>query len=149
MRRKRIDLHILRRLMAIQRKRTTMMNHEQTTFEFWIGGFFCQDRKVFFEGGSMVYELQHPGGYGESDERIEIQLGQEEWLNFWDALERIGVWQWRRKYTDNDILDGTQWKLDIDKDGQKISVYGSNEFPESFQDFTDALNSLFDGQIKL
>lgn len=126
-----------------------MTNHVPETFEFWIGGFLCQDRKVFFDGGIMVYEMRYPGGRDEPDERIEIQPSQEEWLNFWDALERIGVWKWNQKYVNTDICDGTQWKLNIEKSGHIVSIYGSNEFPESFQEFEAALNALFNGKIKL
>ncbi|MBW8359313.1 MAG: hypothetical protein K0M63_05845 [Weeksellaceae bacterium] len=48
-----------------------------------------------------------------------------------DTLNTIRVTEWRRKYDDNDVMDGTQWELEILYNKRKTSkiVYGSNEYP--------------------
>lgn len=47
------------------------------------------------------------------------------------SLNDIQVANWQRKYSMNDVLDGTEWELEIKYNNRKTSkiVYGSNEYP--------------------
>ncbi len=48
-----------------------------------------------------------------------------------DILNSMRAPEWQRNYNDNDIMDGTQWELEILYNKRKTSkvVYGSNEYP--------------------
>ena len=48
-----------------------------------------------------------------------------------DILNSMRVPEWQRNYNDNDVMDGTQWELEILYNKRKTSkvVYGSNEYP--------------------
>lgn len=54
---------------------------------------------------------------------------------FLEELKSIDILNWKSKYVDLDILDGTQWSLEIQMQGKKISKHGSNMFPETWEAF--------------
>ena len=36
-------------------------------------------------------------------------------LSFWDRIEQIGVWKWKKSYNPKyEILDGYQWELNLE-----------------------------------
>ena len=44
---------------------------------------------------------------------------------------------WLPEYS-TDICDGTQWEIDIRVDKHKFTSYGSNDYPDNFQEFIRA-----------
>lgn len=54
-------------------------------------------------------------------------------------LKSINVFNWNSKYVDMDILDGTQWELEIEVDGGHIKKHGSNMFPDSWNKFCELI----------
>lgn len=69
--------------------------------------------------------------YDPSTEQIAPSL--ETWQTFWDELDRLGVWKWRKgknSYWNHGVMDGTQWAVDIKFGKKRIKCNGSNSFPE-------------------
>lgn len=117
---------------------------EMTLFEFSVGGYFGTSQFILIDGkrknkliryaetpGGMFIDLKHP----KSDINLnpdfilkEIPLTSEQWFDFIEDLTTLEISCWKDKYYDNDICDGTQWKLKISfTDCNKISKCGSNE----------------------
>ena len=75
-------------------------------------------------------------------------------LSFWDRIEEIGVWKWRKKYpygTQNklQLLDGYNWELKLrDRNGRAKYFSGYQSFPRKFKDLIKELNILFGSKIK-
>ena len=75
-------------------------------------------------------------------------------LSFWDRIEEIGVWKWRKKYpygTQNklQLLDGYNWELKLrDRNGRAKYCSGYQSFPRKFKDLIKELNILFGSKIK-
>ena len=50
------------------------------------------------------------------------------WRQFWDEIDRLRLWDWRKEYVTPHILDGTDWSLLIRHERQ-IRISGCNGFP--------------------
>jgi hypothetical protein len=88
---------------------------------------------------------------------------EEEWMKFWDKMDKIGIWNWIESYYPQDVmvLDGTNWTLKIKLGNKKFESSGSNAYPgenvgeiidvdksKSFKKFLNALTSLTGIKIK-
>ena len=67
---------------------------------------------------------------------------QEDWDIFLRALNTHNVWNWEEYYMNPDILDGTQWSLEIKADSLKVKSGGSNEYPPEFDGLIQAIHDL-------
>lgn len=98
---------------------------------FSIGGFFdgYETRTVLLDGENLRMIIEHPL----HPERREVALSmtKHEFLN---GLRELHIEGWKSKYIDPDILDGTQWELEIYfSDGYKpVTIAGSNAYPTNF-----------------
>lgn len=64
----------------------------------------------------------------------DYPVSKEELL---DGLHRLNIGKWRRSYDNRDILDGTQWEINIFfSDGHRpVRIWGSNAYPDNFNNF--------------
>lgn len=69
------------------------------------------------------------------------EMSKAEFEKFKRKLYRY-IKDWNLKYTDNDILDGTQWSLEITSSTEHIQFYGSNDFPSNFQSFAKFIKGI-------
>ena len=75
-------------------------------------------------------------------------------LSFWDRIEEIGVWKWRKKYPYSklkyeQLLDGYNWELKLrDRKGRAKYCSGYQSFPRKFNELIKELNILFGSKIK-
>ena len=37
----------------------------------------------------------------------------KEWEEFWQTVDTLKVWSWKKNYINRDVIDGTQWELRI------------------------------------
>ena len=68
----------------------------------------------------------------------ELDLTKEE---LFDGLCRLHLSQWRKRYDDPCVMDGTQWALTIafSNGFRTIHITGSNAYPYNFQDLLELL----------
>lgn len=93
-----------------------------------------------FAGHCCQIELHGDGlsvrqgdGYLEAAEGERIVPRPEQWQAFLAELEQAGVRQWRRRYRNLDICDGTQWQLRLQTAGLNLRLSGDNDFPPDAQ----------------
>jgi len=55
----------------------------------------------------------------------------EAWSAFWRDLDTIGVWEWRERYENNNVLDGADWELDVRHGADAVKSMGTNAYPPS------------------
>ena len=76
----------------------------------------------------------------------------KDWDEFWDEVDILGVWNWKKEYNNEDVLDGTQWELRIKRKGRRLRVIsGSNSYPKpqgTFKNFISALGKLSKSEIE-
>ena len=116
---------------------------------------------IFYSGFSMeppeqVELLENNKGkvLAESFDGDIVDVPDYKILSFWDRIEEIGVWKWRKKYpygTQNklQLLDGYNWELKLrDINGRAKYCSGYQSFPRKFKDLIKELNILFGSKIK-
>ena len=113
-------------------------------FEFQIGSFNEGFDRVFLKNQTLYHETpSHPDE--ESNPVLiveEVKLTEEQLNLFWGSLDKLAIWSWKTKYFDSDIMDGTEWRLNISwKDKSNLEVEGQNAYPNNFDDFLKLLNS--------
>jgi len=111
------------------------------TFKFEIGGCFDGTEFVELNDGGFIHGLSM-GSYGHESELKTIMPTSKEWNDFECVLEHLKVWRWKKEYVDPDVLDGTQWSLQITKGASMLKCHGSNDYPSEFDAFVAAVNKL-------
>ena len=107
---------------------------------FLIGGYFSgyETRTITLDEKHLYMDVEHSIHPKPSNFKIECDnpLTKSEFL---DGLYKLHIGEWRRRYNNNDILDGTQWELEIYfSDNRKpVKIYGSNEYPYNFNELMD------------
>lgn len=59
-----------------------------------------------------------------------------QWVDFLESLKRF---KWDGEYFGSDICDGVQWEVKIVSDIVTLRAEGSNNFPDDFDAFLDAV----------
>ena len=75
--------------------------------------------------------------YGIQDIKI-FKINKNEEKEYFEKLLKITS-EWKSIYHDNAILDGKQWSIKIKYNGNKLSYWGSNEYPDNWSEFEDFL----------
>ena len=102
-----------------------------TSIKFSVGGFFGGYTEVTIrknEKGASV-KVQKTLDY--EDLPDPRQITREKWNTILNTLYcEIYLHEWKKKYVDLSVLDGTQWSLDINLTNKRVRhYYGSNDYP--------------------
>lgn len=98
------------------------------TLHFGIGGFESLCWNVELKADALHVRSWRAGN--ESGSETVLTPSPEAWSKFWQAVDAANVWRWKADYTDNDVLDGTQWGLELAHAGRRVSCEGSNAYPD-------------------
>ena len=75
-------------------------------------------------------------------------------LKFWNTIEKLGVWDWKRKYPYwkqkyEALPDQCSWKLKLrDRNGKTKYCHGYASFPRNFKKLIGELNELFETNVE-
>ena len=59
-----------------------------------------------------------------------LQNGADFFFPVFTSIEDMYLHEWKKSYVDQDVLDGTQWSLEIKLTGGRKRTYtGSNDYP--------------------
>lgn len=118
-----------------------------SAISFSVGGFFGGYQQIDFRktetGAEYVVSERMTG---DDHEAAPKALSAKEWQNLVDQLyNHLFLDDWKRKYVDEGILDGTQWELTVQLDEKrKREYYGSNMYPAYWKQ----LKALFQPYMK-
>ena len=131
------------------------MDKSTETLNFFIGGFDGGYEKIIWLNGKLYHLMD---GEPEDEEvRPEEVLNvttpsTKDWEEFWQAVDALKVWSWKKDYYDEGVDDGLQWELKIKRQGRRRRrIFGSNAYPEpkgTFNSFIKALNKLSNSKIE-
>ena len=131
------------------------MDKSTETLNFFIGGFDGGYEKIIWLNGKLYHLMD---GEPEDEEvRPEEVLNvttpsTKDWEEFWQAVDALKVWSWKKDYYDEGVDDGLQWELKIKREGRRRRrIFGSNAYPKpkgTFHSFIKALNKLSNSKIK-
>lgn len=124
---------------------TTVLEADVTSFYFSVGGFhdgYSHLSIVKREDGAEIQYFTGPGGMLE-DEGTRENLSNDDWNHFIHRIFQCFITDWKKRYDDPDVLDGTQWELKIEFNSRKaIKIYGSNQYPVYWNKFLKAVKQL-------
>lgn len=110
---------------------TSLQEISTKSIHFGLGGYFggYHDVTVSKTASGALIEYKPPIG-AEDVAPIEKYLSFDEWMSFVSDLFRCYITDWKNRYVDPGILDGTQWELEITFDDKSIlKRHGSNAYP--------------------
>ena len=109
---------------------------------FSVGGFFTGNRIYTYtiSGDKVDWNL---GGFSFVDFKPP-EYRPESKQELLDAFREFHIGEWKHKYVDWNVFDGTQWELTIEySNGRKpAKYYGSNAFPFSFDEFSEFMGDI-------
>ena len=91
-------------------------------------------RKITHDGDEIVVERRFYNGASDDG---KVLYDRMTWSSFLEAIESLHIDTWDEEYDNPDVLDGSQWSLDLEySNNVKGKHYrGSNMYPENFDDF--------------
>ncbi len=101
-----------------------------------VGGFFSGNHKVEinFERNMLKWS-----NFNDKGEKV---LTKSQVDSFKEDLKNLSLLNWKLKYVEPDILDGTDWKIDIIREGRHVKKHGSNQFPNEWEEFCKLITDL-------
>ena len=58
------------------------------------------------------------------------QISEDKWIEFWQTLEKIGLWDLEELYEGCTLEGGFTWKIEISYETKEINSYGVNIEPK-------------------
>ena len=102
------------------------MTFKTEVLNFSIGGFSGDYEKIVWQNDKLYHFFER--SFLEEDFTIP---STKDWDEFWDTVDILKVWSWKKDYNNDDVLDGTQWELTIKREGRrKRRIFGSNNYPK-------------------
>ncbi len=100
-------------------------------FSFQIGGYFEGDKQIIIKNDNSFELMKSQYGISENIISTENLLSQNSIDKLTKVLNDISFLSWEKNYTDNDVMDGTQWEIKIKYNNlQKVKKsFGSNAYP--------------------
>ena len=123
---------------------------------FFIGGFGGDNHFIDISLESASYSLTYrhlssfDGRHNPGIEPIEQKrlLTGIEAADLHDIIDKLYICEWARSSIDKEILDGTQWSLEIKFQGRRtIKKFGSNKYPPYFSELKKAMSKLSEGEF--
>lgn len=107
-------------------------------FEFSLGGYFNDHNYTISLKNNSVFVSDKNDFQDSTAEKLVSIENNEGWLQLLAFLKNCG---WEKNY-DSGILDGTQWELKVKGKGLNLKSFGSNAYPENFNEFIRLLNQV-------
>jgi hypothetical protein len=106
-----------------------------------VGGYFgtSYSFEVNFDNGKTTWEAREEGVL---EPGLTLQMDTRGINAFREALSKCSILDWDKEYIDPDILDGTQWSLDIELKDRSIQINGSNAYPKEWKRFCKVIQVL-------
>lgn len=124
-------------------------------FSTYVGGFLGPKYTVEFRDGFIYYSAETSGKI----KSAKIKPSSKNWKIFRRTLDEIGIWHWQNNYGNDEVSDGTQWRVEIRYHDRSITAKGSNNYPKeggtpnndshstkTFDNYCKAIRDLIRGQ---
>ena len=109
-------------------------------FTLEIGGFFdgYTKYKYTISEDKVLFDADHSFYLKPSNLPVYKPFTREEFVR---GIEALHIGEWKEKYENLCVLDGTQWSISIEyEDGkEQFEIYGSNAYPYNFEELIEFL----------
>ena len=131
--------------------------NDKLIIDFSIGGFFGGYERIIWQNNKLQHQFfEHI--FPEDEEVKPNKMlsattpSTKDWEEFWQAIDALKVWGWKKDYYNEDVDDGVQWELKIKREGRRRRrIFGSNAYPEpkgTFNSFIKTLKKLSKSKIE-
>jgi hypothetical protein len=108
-------------------------------FRISISSFYGRSYTILLRDDMLLYNSTRP------EKQITRFVSEDDWHKFWKKTVNLKVWLWQTQYVDKSSSDGTSWSVNMEIGKLKLKAYGSNQYPENFREFLQALSDLTAG----
>lgn len=101
------------------------------------GGFFggAERRTITFDGETILVKRECHNGMNPGEEELYEGMTKSVLIS---GIKSFHLENWKPKYVDPSVLDGTQWSLELQfSDGSRWKSGGSNDYPENYDAFME------------
>ena len=99
-------------------------NHTPEIFEISYKDEFNGTKSIKLVNNTLLVSNPNP-------ELIDMtKINEEKWIQFWENLERIGLWDIKEEYVGCTLEGGFTWKIRIQYENKEINSYGANIEPK-------------------
>lgn len=113
-------------------------------FKVYYGGYFDGHTEVFKKGRDLFYyscdfPIPPPRDFI-PESALRVTPSSEQWDSFVKKVKPFTS-KWKKEYW-APVCDGTQWEVNIIVDELHLKSWGSNDFPEDFEQFMKIVSEL-------
>jgi hypothetical protein len=131
---------------------------QKEAFNFCITSWPQRRAEIRREGSAVYFEA---GEDAPPDTKRTFNPTDEDWSQFWEAVDKLKVWDWHNRISGPDTefryggyhipqIDGETWSLLLERGGRKFECGRSNAYPgvkgtspgQTFRRFLTAVNEL-------
>ncbi|PFG04554.1 hypothetical protein [Bacillus sp. es.034] len=98
-----------------------------------VGGFFGNSYMIDIQLDQFQLSWNQQNEDGETAIRKSIRRKTAD--NLKAELKRLDLLNWKAKYVELGVLDGTHWRVEIHQGDRKIIKQGDNRFPKEWTEF--------------
>ena len=107
----------------------------------FVGGYFGGSYLVIIDLEGLKINWVH---WEEGEEiatyQKKIRLKTAE--RFIDQLKSVNLLDWKRRYENPGVLDGTGWQVEIYREGRDLVKSGDNAFPDEWDAFCSSIGKI-------
>lgn len=112
-----------------------------------VGGYFGGYYNVEIDLVNLKTIWSQWGG-GAEEESINKTIRESTANKFVEQLKMVDLLNWKAKYIEQDVCDGTQWSVEIMADGRTIKKHGDNKFPKEWDMFCKMIREITSKKFK-
>ena len=103
-----------------------------------VGGYFegYYDVTIHFQDRKLTWNYSLEG------DSLEKELSDTDITTFMNGLKMVELLNWKRRYEEPEVLDGTQWEIEIIREKRNLKRSGSNKFPTEWDDFCASIRKI-------
>ncbi|WP_320164945.1 hypothetical protein [uncultured Trichococcus sp.] len=106
-----------------------------------VGGYFGGYYQVEIDLENNLVSWTH-GGEGEPANMALRNIRLATGKKFVEQMQTLDLLNWEAEYVNQGIMDGTQWHIEIVMDGYTITKHGSNDYPDQWGEFRQAISKI-------
>ena len=106
-----------------------------------VGGYFGPSYLVVIDLEGLNTNWIH-WEEGKEIETYQKKITVEAAASFIDQLKSVNLLNWKRKYENPGIRDGTGWQIEIYRKGRDLIKSGDNAFPDQWDAFCSAIEKV-------
>jgi hypothetical protein len=100
-----------------------------------IGGYFGPEYNIEINLKEGYFEWTEKENQTAVAECVKDNLNESEIFDIIDKIKMIDLLNWKRKFINSEIMDGTCWSSEIFKNKKSIRIHGVNDYPKEWELF--------------